>query len=177
MKLLNDLESENAPLFAGTLCDSSLSSLAQATGQKTLEYPVCHNRAPVTYTGTTDTIPVPLTATTVVSTDTITEQHESKSAFTAVVNDIPTRKMTLASSYDANVVRVRRLTLSRSTSDSKLCIGSGPQPELEFADIQPCDARCKAVDELSRVTADIAAENPDIIRFQQVLNSWVSPFL
>ncbi|EFO24962.2 hypothetical protein LOAG_03519 [Loa loa] len=170
MKLLNDLESENAPLFAGAICESSLSSLAQSNGQKTLEYLDCRNHAPVTSGATAHITPLPVTVTT---TETITEQHESKSAFTATVNDIPTRKMTLASSYDVTVVRVRRLTLSRSASDSKLCIGTGPQPELGLADIQPCDARCKAVDELSRVTADIAAENPDIIRFQQVLNSWL----
>ncbi|KAL4003119.1 hypothetical protein ACH3XW_6290 [Acanthocheilonema viteae] len=172
MKLLNDLESENAPLFADTLRDSSLSSLTQSTGQKTFEYSVCRNHVPVISAGITDTTPLPVVATTVVSNDTITEQH----AFTPTVNDIPTRKMRLASSYDVTVVRVRHLTLSRSASDSKLCIGTGPQPELALADIQSYDARCKGIDELSRVTADIAAENPDMIRFQQVLNSWVSFF-
>ncbi|VDK68073.1 unnamed protein product [Litomosoides sigmodontis] len=47
------------------------------------------------------------------------------------------------------------------------CSLTEPRPELELDDIQSYD-----VDELSRVTADIAAENPDMIRFQQVLNSW-----
>uniref|UniRef100_A0A1I8EGH4 Uncharacterized protein n=1 Tax=Wuchereria bancrofti TaxID=6293 RepID=A0A1I8EGH4_WUCBA len=171
MKLLNDLESENASLFADTLCDSSPSSLSQSTGQKTLEYSVCRNRVPVTSASSTDITPVSVIASTVATSDTVTEQHESKSAFTVIANDIPTRKMTLAS-YDVTVVRTRRLTLSRSASDSKLCIETRRQAELGLAGIQPCDARCKGVDELSRVTADIAAENPDMIRFQQVLNSW-----
>uniref|UniRef100_A0AAF5RUM6 Phosphodiesterase n=2 Tax=Wuchereria bancrofti TaxID=6293 RepID=A0AAF5RUM6_WUCBA len=172
MKLLNDLESENASLFADTLCDSSPSSLSQSTGQKTLEYSVCRNRVPVTSASSTDITPVSVIASTVATSDTVTEQHESKSAFTVIANDIPTRKMTLAS-YDVTVVRTRRLTLSRSASDSKLCIETRRQAELGLAGIQPCDARCKGVDELSRVTADIAAENPDMIRFQQVLNSWI----
>uniref|UniRef100_A0A8R1TZ06 Phlebovirus glycoprotein G2 fusion domain-containing protein n=1 Tax=Onchocerca volvulus TaxID=6282 RepID=A0A8R1TZ06_ONCVO len=175
MKLLNDLESENTPLFAGTCCDSSLSSLTQSIGQKRLECSICRNHDPVTFAGTTDITSLPVITTTVVNTDTI-EQHESKSAFTSIVNNIPSRKMTLASCYDANVVRVRRLMLSRSASDSKLCIRIGPQPKLGLVDIQSCDTRCKDVDELNRVTADIAAENPDMIRFQQVLNSWVSLF-
>lgn len=159
MKLLNELESENAPLFADILCNSLLSS-----GQRTFEYSQCHGHVPVTSVGTIDITLVPVIATTVVANDTITEQHESKDAFTPIVNDIPTGKMTLASS-----VRVQHLTLPRSASDSKLFIGIEPQPELELDNIQSYD-----VDELSRVTADIAAENPDMIRFQQVLNSWVS---
>lgn len=163
MKLLNDLEGESAPLFAGTLCDSSLSS----TGLKTSEYSVCRNLAPVTSAGTTDTTSVSIIGTTVVTDDTVTEQYKSeKNTFAPIFNDIPTRKITLASSD---------LALSRSASDSKLCIGS--QPKLGLVDIQSYDARCKGFDELSRVTADIAAENPDMIRFQQVLNSWVSLFL
>uniref|UniRef100_A0A0R3RGL7 Pecanex-like protein n=1 Tax=Elaeophora elaphi TaxID=1147741 RepID=A0A0R3RGL7_9BILA len=176
MKLLNDLESENAPLFAGTHCDSLLSSLAQSTGQNALEYSVCRNHTPVTSVGTTDntTTSVPVIATAVVTNDTVTEKHESRNAFMHTVNDIPIRKMTLASSYDVTVVRVRHLTLSRSSSDSKLCIRTDPQPNFGLPDIQSCDACCKGIDELSRVTADIAAENPDMIRFQQVLNSWVS---
>ncbi|VDO40763.1 unnamed protein product, partial [Onchocerca flexuosa] len=175
MKLLNDLGSENTPLFAGTCCDSSLSSLTQSIGQKTLECSICRNHDPVTFAGTTDITSLPVITTTVFNTDTI-EQHESKSAFTSTVNNIPSRKMTLASCYDANVIRVRRLMLSRSASDSKLCIRIGPQPKLGLADIQSCETHCKDVDELNRVTADIAAENPDMIRFQQVLNSWVSLF-
>ncbi|KAM3723503.1 cGMP-dependent 3',5'-cyclic phosphodiesterase [Dirofilaria immitis] len=171
MKLLDDLESENTPLFADTVYDSSLSFLTQSTGQKTLEYSICRNCAPMTSADTTDITSIPVITTTIVNTD--TEQHESKNAFTATINDIPNRKMTLASCYDVTAVRVRRLMLSRSASDSKLFVGIGPQPKFGLADIQSCDARYKDVDELNRVTADIAAENPDMIRFQQVLNSWI----
>lgn len=166
MKLLNDVKSENASLNGDTLCDSSLSSSVQSTGQKTFEYSIC-NRTLLT-AGVAGIAPLP-----VIATDTVSEQHDSESAFTAIISNIPGRKMTLASSFDMTVIQVQRLPLSRSASDSKLCIGNGSHPGLKFADIQPFEARCKGIDELSRVTADIAAENPDIIRFQQVLNTWV----
>uniref|UniRef100_A0A915PWD7 Rhodanese domain-containing protein n=1 Tax=Setaria digitata TaxID=48799 RepID=A0A915PWD7_9BILA len=172
MKLLDELGSENVPLFADTFCNSLLSSPVETTDQKTS---ACQNAARLPSDGTTDIsiAPTSVTATATVTADTTTEQHESESAFTATVNSISTRKMTLASCYDITVVRVRRLMLSRSASDSKLLIDTRPYPQLGLAGIHPYDAHCKGIDELSRVTADIAAENPDMVRFQQVLNSWI----
>ncbi|MCP9259488.1 Phosphodiesterase [Dirofilaria immitis] len=72
----DDLESENTPLFADTVYDSSLSFLTQSTGQKTLEYSICRNCAPMTSADTTDITSIPVITTTIVNTD--TEQHESK---------------------------------------------------------------------------------------------------
>lgn len=167
MKLLRELESEDAPLLAGTLCDAPLHTLMSTA---TTKAPEC----------TADTITVTSSATTTTATATASTTAVSELENPKASNGSPDvwKKTTVASCYDVMepVVRVRRVPFPRSASDSKMSTRTRRQPKLEFAITRPRGSRCTAVSELGRLTADIAAENPDMIHFQQVLNTWVSFF-
>lgn len=85
-------------------------------------------------------------------------------------------RRTFDPNLDSKVV-VRRVkiaksqpTLSRSASDSRV----GHKVVIRSHTATTWRHQCSTATEINRLTADIAAENPDLVHFQQVLNTWVS---
>ncbi|VDM48818.1 unnamed protein product [Toxocara canis] len=65
---------------------------------------------------------------------------------------------------------------SKCTLFEKQCMGGANLPQQQQQQsLSSSLPDCTMVKQLNRLSADIAAENPDMIHFQQVLNKWVNP--
>ncbi|VDK28003.1 unnamed protein product [Gongylonema pulchrum] len=166
MKLLNELETEAAPLLAGTFADTPLTTLISSSS------PPSSSTSPPAST-TTRAVANTVSRERSVGFSGLLQPKKHAYSIAPVVGEYA---VVPSSCYDLiePVVRVRRLALPRSASDSKMSTKTRRQPKLVFATTRARGSRCTATDELGRLTADIAAENPDMIHFQQVLNAWIT---
>ncbi|VDN06480.1 unnamed protein product [Thelazia callipaeda] len=161
MKLSNGLESDTRKQWGVILGDNSFLSTWKSdnsNNQKPLE--CCTTYLNASLSSSEDTNALAATVSDI-------EEHATSEdvSATPTIASIKTKACHIA------VSPMQRVVLSGSLSDSQLANKTSPAAKSTFPSHE---TRCKAVDELSHITADIAAENPDMIRFQQVLNSWIS---